>query len=213
MRRLVLLFVTLFALAFLAACGGDGNGADQEDTATGAHNAADIAFAQRMIPHHRQAIEMADLASTRARDARVSTMARQIRATQEPQIATMTGWLTAWGRAVAAPAPHSLPGTSPTSAPHSDHTMSDQAMASMTPGGDMDGMMSVEDMTALRNARGSNFDELFLAMMIEHHQGAVSAAAAERRDGIHPPARQLAEDVQRTQTTEISDMQSLLTEI
>ncbi|MCK9897674.1 DUF305 domain-containing protein [Frankia sp. AgB32] len=213
MRRLILLFATLLALAFLAACGGDGSDTDQDYTATGAHNAADIAFVQHMIPHHRQAVEMADLAPTRAKDARVSTLARQIRASQAPQIETMTSWLTAWGQTIASPAAQGSPAASSTSPPHPGHVMTDQSMASMTPGGDMDGMMSVEDMTALRDARGSNFDELFLAMMIEHHQAAVSAAAAERSDGIHPPARQLAEDIQRTQTTEISDMQNLLTEI
>ncbi|WP_235486457.1 DUF305 domain-containing protein, partial [Frankia sp. AvcI1] len=64
-----------------------------------------------------------------------------------------------------------------------------------------------------RNATGPAFDEMFLAMMIEHHQGAVAMAKTEIHDGIHTPAKQLAENIQRTQAAEIVRMQDLLTRI
>lgn len=204
MRRLILLFVTLFAIALIAACGdGDTSDTSQEDTATGAHNPADIAFAQGMIPHHRQAIEMADLAPDRAQNERVRTLARQVRDAQSPEITTMVGWLNAWGQPTTPPDPHTAPG----------HPTSDASLPGMTPGHSMDGMMSAQDLADLRDTRGRDFDELFLAMMIEHHQGAIAAATTEERDGLHTPTRRLAENIQRTQTAEISVMQELLTKI
>ncbi|WP_242418631.1 DUF305 domain-containing protein, partial [Frankia sp. CpI1-P] len=95
MRRLTLLIAAALAAIVLTACGNDGSNGS---TSTGAadHNAADVTFAQNMIPHHRQAIDMADLAETRASHPEVKTLARQIRAAQAPEIATMVGWLNAW---------------------------------------------------------------------------------------------------------------------
>jgi uncharacterized protein (DUF305 family) len=61
-------------------------------------NDADATFAQQMIPHHQQAVTMAELAGTRATDPEVKRLAAQIKAAQGPEITTMTGWLSAWGK-------------------------------------------------------------------------------------------------------------------
>ncbi len=226
MRRLILLISALFAAVTVSACGSGGSSAmpTTATTTKDGHNAADIAFAQKMIPHHRQAIEMAELAPSRAQNPQVRSLAQRIRAAQAPQIATMAGWLTGWGQPTAPPADAGVV-SSHGSDDHgmgdggmgdhgmADHGMADHGTETVAPHASMEGMMSSADMTALRDATGSAFDEMFLAMMIEHHQGAVTMAKTEIRDGLHTSAKQLAENIRRTQTAEISSMQDLLTKI
>ncbi len=201
MKRLILLIVTTLAAIVLAACGSDGsNGSMNSGTAD--HNAADVTFAQNMIPHHRQAVDMADLAGTRASNPEVKALARQIRAAQAPEIATMVGWLNAWKQPTAPPA-----------ASGSEHGMGDHGSATMMPGDAMTGMMSEEDMAKLKMVTGSSFDRMFLTMMIAHHRSAVAMAATEIRDGRYAPAKQLADSIQKNQTIEITTMENLLTKI
>jgi uncharacterized protein (DUF305 family) len=76
-------------------------------------NDADVMFAQMMTPHHQQAVTMANLATTRASDPQLKSLAAQIKAAQAPEITTMTGWLTSWGRPTAAPSGHTMPGMAP----------------------------------------------------------------------------------------------------
>lgn len=187
----------------LAACGGDddsmgdmpgmGSSSDMRSTtattspdATADFNDADVAFATDMIPHHRQAVEMAGLAETRAESQEVKDLAAQIKGAQVPEIETMTGWLTAWGQ----PIPEDMGG--------------------MDMSGSMPGMMSMEDMQNLVDASGAEFDRRFLTMMIEHHQGAIEMAKTEQSDGTNEAAIRLAEDIEAAQTTEITTMKGLL---
>jgi uncharacterized protein (DUF305 family) len=152
-------------------------------------NDADIDFAQGMVPHHRSAIEMSQLAEGRAAYPRVLDLASRIEAAQAPEIDTLTGWLADWG----AGGP-------------------DQS--GMNHGGDdMGGMMSEQDMQALMNAAGAEFDRLFLARMIEHHRGAVDMAVAESADGRNADALTMAETIRDSQSAEIAEMQQLLTEL
>ncbi|MGI5490228.1 DUF305 domain-containing protein [Microtetraspora malaysiensis] len=148
------------AFALLTACGG-GESATGHEGMTGmtqasarpaaaagaqtraAFNDADVMFAQMMIPHHKQAVEMADLAATRATDQEIKDLAAKIKAAQDPEIATMTGWLTAWGKPVTSSA----------------------GMA----GHGMPGMMSEDDMAKLKAAKGAEFNRMFAEMMIAHH--------------------------------------------
>jgi uncharacterized protein (DUF305 family) len=74
----------------------------------------------------------------------------------------------------------------------------------------MPGMMSDEDMTALEKATGAEFDQMFLTMMIEHHEGAIEMARTEQADGEYADAKALAEDIETAQTEEIQTMQGLL---
>ena len=149
-------------------------------------NTADVAFATDMIPHHRQAIEMAKLAQGRAEDPRVTQLAQQIMKAQDPEIQTMTGWLRAWGR----PVP--------------------QDMNGMDMSGSMPGMMSTDDMNTLKSSSGTEFDTRFLKMMIQHHRGAIQMAETELASGSNAEAKALAAKVKAAQTTEISTMESLL---
>lgn len=149
-------------------------------------NEADVTFATDMIPHHRQAVEMAELAETRADSPEVKDLAEQIRGAQGPEIQTMSRWLTTWGK----PVPEKMDG--------------------MDMSGSMPGMMSTEDMDKLMNASGAEFDRMFLRMMIEHHRGAIEMAKIEQADGQFPDAIALAEGIEAAQTTEIATMQGLL---
>ena len=186
MRKTLTAAILATALITLAACGGE----DDSDTAAG-HNDADVAFAQQMIPHHQQAIEMAKAAETRAESQEVKDLAADIEAAQDPEIETMTGWLESWGEDVP-----------------------DEGMSGMDHGGmfsdDMAGMMSDEDMSALENATGAEFDQMFLTMMIEHHEGAIEMAKTEKADGEYADAKALADDIETAQTEEIQTMQDLL---
>jgi uncharacterized protein (DUF305 family) len=155
-------------------------------------SADDIAFAQLMIPHHQQAVEMADLALAHATSPDVKALATQIKAAQGPEITTMSGWLTAWGQ--------------PTSMP----TSSD--MDGMDMGGMSEsGMMSDQDMSALAAATGTAFDRMWLQMMIAHHQGAVGMADQVVAHGTNAEVKKLAQSVIDGQTAEIVTMKKLLT--
>ncbi|WP_308222383.1 DUF305 domain-containing protein [Frankia sp. AgB32] len=197
----------------LTACGSGESTAS--GTGTTDHNNADITFAQNMIRHHRQAIVMADLAETRAHNPEVKNLAQQIRRAQTPEITTMAGWLTAWNQ----------PTAPPTTAGGSGHGMGGHGMgghgsATAMPGamtgtmpGTIAGMMSDDDMTKMSMMTGPSFDRMFLTMMITHHQGAITMARAEIRDGRYAPAKKLAESIQVSQSAEITTMQNLLTRI
>ncbi|MDT0308345.1 DUF305 domain-containing protein [Streptomyces sp. DSM 44917] len=201
------------AVLLLAACGGEEDPAARGDQAPSAsatpsaeeeHNAADVAFAQRMIPHHRQAVEMADLALAEpaAASGEVRELAEAIRAAQQPEIDTLSGWLAAWGEEV--------PGEG---TDHSGHGMGGaEEMGGMDGMEGMQGMMSEEEMAELENASGTAFDTAFLEMMTEHHEGAVAMAETELAEGAFPPALELAEAVVTTQTAEIQRMSRLLGE-
>lgn len=198
MRRLHSI-VVVAALALLpVACGGDdgGNGAEHgaehgEQSSAAAFNDADVAFAQGMIPHHAQAVDMADLADGRADDPEVRDLAQRIRAAQQPEIDLMESWLKEWGH----PMEEGMD--------HGGMDMSDMEMAEM-------GMMSDQAMERLESASGKEFDRLFLSGMREHHLGAVAMAEEELSKGESPEAKQLAQEIIDTQRAEIEEIDALL---
>ena len=197
--------VTPLLLA-LAACGssdpstvgtGTGTGSSSPSASSSAtadgHVAADVTFAQGMVPHHLQAVEMADIALDQARGASpaVIALAQQIKGAQDPEITTMSGWLTSWGEKV------------PTSS-----TMG--AMAGMDGASAMAGMMTGADMAGLRGDSSAAFDKRWLTMMVEHHTGAIEQARTELGAGRYQPARTLAKEIITSQTKEIATMNALL---
>lgn len=147
---------------------------------------ADVEFVTAMVPHHTQALEMAELAPDRAQDERVKIMADRIAAGQGPEIAVMQAWLES----------HGLPKADP----EADH------------GHDMKGMVTGEQMTQLLAAEGEQFDRLFLTRMIAHHSGALEMAS-RLGQGTHPLVMDMAKDVAATQTVEINRMQEVLTDL
>lgn len=184
-------FGMAIALALLAAaCGNSGGSATPPSSA--AFNNADIAFAQGMIPHHTQAVEMADLATTRASSAKVKDLASRIKAAQGPEIASMTAWLKSWNKPV---------------------TASGGGMAGMDKGGSTGsgmGMMSAADMKTLTASTGAPFDKMFLTMMIEHHKGAIGMAKTEQTTGKFADAKTMAGSIITGQQAEIDEMTKLL---
>ncbi len=156
-------------------------------SANAAFNDADVAFATAMIPHHGQAIEMADLALQQAASSRVTTLAKAIKAAQNPEIRTMSGWLTAWGKPVPAPTGMQHDGQSP-----------------------MPGMMTTQEMADLEKTRGADFDRMWVQMMIKHHQGAVTMAKTEQTAGTSAQAIDLATKIAADQTREIATLQRVL---
>lgn len=189
----------------LAACGGGTESTTTTEPAAGApagsaavsaeRNDADVRFAQMMIPHHRQAVEMAQIALDRAESPEVKELAEQIRSAQDPEIATMTGFLQAWG--VEVPAAGSVGGMG--------HGGTSGVNPSM-----MSGMMTPEQMGQLGSASGAAFDMLFLQMMIVHHEGAIADSQRELTEGINPQAKELATQIVSSQTAEITRIQQLL---
>ncbi|TQL21173.1 DUF305 domain-containing protein [Streptomyces sp. SLBN-134] len=200
-RRAALGTTAVAAALVLAACGSD-NGSDSgsgtqtsasagaEDTA-GAHNDQDVSFAQGMIPHHQQAIQMSKMAASQASSTEVKDLAARIEKAQDPEIETMSGWLESWGEDV----PSSMPGMD-----HGGHSGSS----------DMPGMMDTEDMDELMKASGKGFDTMFLTMMVEHHEGAVEMATTEKDKGQYGPAKKLAGEIITAQNAEIEEMNKLL---
>lgn len=202
-RRPLALAATGLALTLtLAACG---TGTDHSTSMTISSSvsdqtgrAGDVAFAQLMIPHHQQAVEMADLALATSTSPEVTQLARDIKAAQDPEISQMRTWLAAWGE------PEQMPGT----------TASDGSMdhSSMDMGGVTSaGMMTEEDMTKLSRATGKDFDRIWLQMMIAHHQGAISMANEVLATTSDPKVKDLADAVVASQMNEVSTMQQLLT--
>lgn len=165
------------------------------------HNEADIRFAQQMIPHHAQAVRMAELAPTRASSADVKRLAAAIQAAQQPEIDQMTAMLSRWGAPTAA---------SGTAMPGMDHDMGSMAHNMGHGSGAMPGMMSDADMGQLGQAKGADFDKRFLTMMIAHHEGAVAMSAVELRDGRDAEAKALARKITDTQRAEIAQMRGML---
>ncbi len=148
-----------------------------------AHNDADVMFAQMMIPHHTQAVEMSDiLLAKQGVDPRVVQLATEIKAAQAPEIAQMQGWLTSWGSPAMAPMNHDS----------------------------MQGMVSAQDIDTLRSAPGPAAAKLYVTQMIAHHEGAIAMAQDEIAKGQYAPAVELSHAIVETQQREIDSMKSML---
>ena len=191
------LVVSAFAAATLSACADDGGhdmnnmtstsrgaatSAPPAAPAAGTHNEADVAFATYMIPHHGQAVVMAEMATTRASSPQVKDLAAQIQAAQDPEIKQMSGWLATWGEPV-------------------------PAATAMQHG---DGMMTMDEMGQLETARGASFDRMWMEMMIKHHEGAIAMARTELTEGSDAEAQRLAQAIVDGQSKEIATMTALL---
>jgi uncharacterized protein (DUF305 family) len=155
-------------------------------------NATDVGFAQGMIPHHAQAIVMADMALAQSTNPDVTKLATEIKAAQDPEIQQLTSWLESWGQAV------------PDTSGSMDHSMDD--MGGMM----MSGMMSDADMARLENATGTDFDTMWMEMMIQHHEGAITMASDEVAEGKFEATIAMAESIITSQQAEIDTMLSLL---
>ena len=161
----------------------DHNMGSMNQTNESGFSSTDIMFAQMMIPHHQQAVDMGTLAETRATNAEVKKLAAQIKAEQDPEITQMKGWLTKAG-----------------AGEHMGHDMG------------MDGMLSDSQMAALENATGAEFDRLYLEGMIAHHEGAISMANMVL-ESSNSEAKALGEAIVESQTAQIALMKELLAKL
>ncbi|GAA1367332.1 DUF305 domain-containing protein [Arthrobacter rhombi] len=197
-RKLFLPAIGVAAAITLAGCAGNENPAasgsatasSQQSAPSNAgsqvsaeHNDADTMFAQMMIPHHKQAVQMSELMLAKdGIDNKITDLATTIKEAQGPEIQTMTGWLKTWG----------------------EPTASDMG------GHGMEGMMTDEQLKELESAQGTDASRMFLESMTEHHKGAVGMAEDEIADGKNPQAIALAKQIEKTQQAEIKKMQDLL---
>lgn len=156
----------------------------------------DIAFVQMMIPHHAQALTMSELAPGRAQSRRVKALARRILAAQRPEILAMGAWLTEQGVAVPSAA------DDPSAFDHGEHGHAS-----------MHGMLTDEQLHALEDATGAEFDRLFLEGMIQHHNGAIAMADAVAERGSDVRVTEMAEEMVIGQGAEVDRMEELLAQL
>ena len=161
-------------------------GASSSTSAASAHDDQDVMFAQMMLPHHKQAVEMSDmlLAKGSGVDTGVTDLAKQIKAEQSPEINQLTSWLKGWDE--------------PTESEHSGM------------GHSMSGMMSDSDMNDLDQASAEDAAKLYLEQMVQHHKGAVDMAKTEVDKGKNTDAVAMAKSIVSSQTEQITQMQDML---
>ena len=162
--------VAAISLILLSGC------ATAEEANSG-FSTSDINFAEMMIPHHEQAIEMSDIAFKNTTNPEVLQLAQEIKDAQAPEIDLMKSW----------------PGV----------------MESTHAGHMMDGMLSDDELDALRKARDAEFDRLFLQGMIKHHQGAIDMAL-DVKESKNQVVADLSAAIIKQQEIEISAMSELL---
>ncbi|MFF5160999.1 DUF305 domain-containing protein [Streptomyces sp. NPDC000348] len=148
-------------------------------------NSADVSYARMMIQHHAQALEMTGLVPDRAGSSKIVKLAERIAAAQQPEIEAMKGWLKSHGRAE-----------------RDDGHGHDHAT--------MPGMATQAQLKQLRAADGTAFDQLFLTLMITHHQGAITMATDLKGQGNNIRMEEMADDVVAQQTSEINRMRDLM---
>ena len=204
-QRALARLLTATVASALAACSGNptSSGPDLGAASTSSnapaheHNRADVMFAQSMIPHHAQAVTMAEMVPSHTGDPKMIELARRIQNAQQPEIDQMTGWLTAWRQPVAPPSATAMPPMAGSPMPGMDH------------GQGMPGMMSHQDMTRLGQSRDANFDGMWLRMMIRHHEGAVEMSEIELAQGSDSEAKALAQKIIDAQRVEITEMKGM----
>ena len=209
MRSLTSRFVAGLAALGLAvlvsACGSEaadaghsGHPTTDEPVITGepaGYNAADVAFATNMVPHHKQAVDLAAMVPERSANNELGRLASEITATQVPEINILNVFLVQWNE-------NPEIGSGENGGEHAAHA--EHAMK---------GMVDQATMTRLESLEGPEFDRLWLESMISHHQGAVEMAKAEVADGKNVDAIAMAEMMITTQEAEIAQMQQMLEEI
>ena len=168
-RTLIVLLV-----AMVSACAG-------QSSRPAAHDAADVVFAQNMVPHHQQAVDMAALVPTRTANQTMHVIAANIAADQRAEIKALRGLLAQWG-----------------------------ASGGGADMGGMAGMVDQATLNRLKSLDGPDFDQLWLTAMIGHHEGAITMAQAELAHGQNPDAVHLANVIIKAQQREIAYMSHLL---
>ncbi len=187
-----LTFMTAALVVVVTACGSNNSGgADTTSTnKVTTFNDADVMFAQMMIPHHEQAIEMSDMAldPTMGANQQILDLATQIKNAQDPEISQMKNLLSTWKQPVAA-----------------DSEMDHSSM--------MSGMMTADEMAEMGKKMGREFDSAWAEAMIDHNEGAIDMANTVLKEGTNTEIRALASAIVAGQQTEIQTLRGLLTPV
>ncbi|WP_281689219.1 DUF305 domain-containing protein [Pseudonocardia thermophila] len=173
----------LMLTLLLTACGGER--ASALGTQPSDVNDADVLFVQLMIPHHQQAVDMAEVADKKATNPELRQLVDKIAALQDSEIKLMGGWLRSWGKPLR-----------PGGLGHSAHSMP--------------GMLSSRDLDKLDRLQGPAFDKLFLQLMIKHHKGAITMAKEEQTKGRSKNVKEMARWLITNQSAEIRRMEQIL---
>jgi uncharacterized protein (DUF305 family) len=151
----------------------------------------DVRFVQDMIPHHQQALEMSALAPARTNRPELLEAARRIEASQTSEIRFMKEWLAVRGQNAPEPSHHATM--------HMHHTMQ--------------GMASPEQMAALAASKSTDFDRMFLELMVRHHDGALKMVAKlleQPGSAFDPVLFEFTTSITNDQSAEIERMNALL---
>ncbi|MCZ4522054.1 DUF305 domain-containing protein [Rhodococcus ruber] len=192
-----------FALGFLV-----GNPFRDGDNSPAA-GSVDVGFAQDMTVHHNQAIEMAAVALTNAPDQAVKNLAFDMLTSQQNQVGQMQGWLALWDRASISTDGYMTWMTADDSHGHSMGGMSMEP-GSSDPTRAMPGMASSAELTALRQATGTDVDVMFLQLMLRHHEGGLAMMEYAQTHAQSPAVINLANSMVATQTSESTLMKQML---
>ncbi len=202
-RRVLVPAITLATAVILTGCSNDGSPGNAEVSTSSTPgtesveqspadgewvNQQDLMFARTMVPHHEQAIEMADVLLAKPDvDVQLVDLANQIRGGRGPEVEQLTAWLEEWGW----PLPE--PGSSDTAE-----------------SGPVDGTQSDGGAQTLAAAQGVDAGRLFLELMIANHRGAIEVARTEVEEGRHEGAVAMAQQTMDAHQAEISTMEALL---
>jgi uncharacterized protein (DUF305 family) len=182
--RFTVALAVLVSAAVVTSCGA------ARDAPSTEHNAADVGFAQNMIPHHQQAVEMSAIVPGNTDNQKLIVLAQEISSDQQAEIEMLQDLLRQWGEPV-------TPGHDGHGG-HHGHGMA------------IEGMVDSATMDTLEAITGTDFDELWLESMIRHHQGAIAMARPEISDGESPQAVRMANLIVDWQQYEIARMTSML---
>jgi len=166
------------------------------DIADNSYSPDDVIFMQNMIPHHAQAVELADLVDTRSNLKELVDLAGRIGVTQADEIKFMEDWLKERGEPL-------LPESADPSSAHDGHNGFH----------DMEGMASPKDMARLATLKGVEFDKLWLSLMITHHEGALTMVenlTDQPGSAYDPVLFEFTNDIVSDQTDEIERMSAVL---
>jgi len=161
------------------------NGANASSHAKSLQNLGmnEVMFAQMMIPHHEQAISMSEIALKKSRNQAILKLSNQIKSLQGTEKSQLAYWLKATDSSMTM-----------------DHDMQ------------MSGMLTTKELASLKRLTGTQFDRVFLQLMIKHHQGALEMLDLIS-DSKNTEAKALAKAIKSAQSKEITSMKLLLNKL
>lgn len=184
--------LTAVALA-LAGCGTDKAATEQTTKVSAAvqagdkHNDTDVMYLQMMVAHHEQGLEMVGIAEKSATKPELLTLVKAVDVTQADEVTLMKSWLEGWSK--------------PTTVDHAPNAHADHGGLPAT---------GPEEMKALRDAKGSEFESTFINLFVAHQHNAVEMANMERTGGANTEAKALAERVRQSRTDQVRQLLTML---